>query len=281
MRTEEEMTALILKVAKSLNVKAAAISGSRMDPEATKDQFQDYDIVYIVENLNELLADRRWIDQFGERMIMQTPEEMLLFPPTLGQRFTFLMQFMDGTRIDLMLCPLMAAKELEREPLLTPIYDPDGLFEQLSIPSSKVFWVQKPNEKLFQDSCNEFWWVSTYVVKGIARQELIYATDHLYENCFAELLRMLSWGVGEQYGYQISTGKNYKYLTKFLKPEITERLLALLDFSSLEKCAHALQGCQELFSQTAQAYAAERGFFYDKDTEKKVRQNTKNNLEVK
>lgn len=279
MRTEKEMTALILKVAKSLNVKAAAISGSRMNPKATKDRFQDYDVVYIVQNMSELLADRQWIDQFGQRMIMQTPEEMLLFPPTLGERFTFLMQFMDGTRIDLMLCPMLAVKELEREPLLTPIYDPDSLFEQLTIPSEKLFWIQKPNEKLFQDSCNEFWWVSTYVVKGIARQELIYAADHLYENCVAELLRMLSWQVGEQHGYQVSTGKNYKYLTKFLEPETTERLLALFDFSSLKKCAVSLQACQELFAQTARVYAAERGFFYDYATEENVRQYTQKILE--
>ncbi|MCY7109227.1 aminoglycoside 6-adenylyltransferase, partial [Streptococcus oralis] len=46
MRTEPEMLDLILQTAKELQVNAVAMSGSRTNPKAPKDEFQDYDVVY-------------------------------------------------------------------------------------------------------------------------------------------------------------------------------------------------------------------------------------------
>ena len=61
MRNEAEMTALILQVGQEIGVQAIAISGSRQNPQVKRDRFQDYDIVYIVDNLPELLAEPSWL----------------------------------------------------------------------------------------------------------------------------------------------------------------------------------------------------------------------------
>ena len=57
MRTDTEMMNLILQIADTLEVEAIALSGSRTNPQATKDEFQDYDVVYIVDDLEELISD--------------------------------------------------------------------------------------------------------------------------------------------------------------------------------------------------------------------------------
>ena len=67
MRTETEMMNLILQIAESLKVDAVALSGSRTNDHAPKDEFQDYDVVYVVENLDELISDLSWIDQLRRR----------------------------------------------------------------------------------------------------------------------------------------------------------------------------------------------------------------------
>ena len=71
MRTETEMFDVILQTAKVLQVDAVAMSGSRTNPNAPRDEFQDYDVVYILEDLDGLVADLAWLDQFGKRMIEQ------------------------------------------------------------------------------------------------------------------------------------------------------------------------------------------------------------------
>ena len=69
MRTDTEMMNLILQIAESLKVEAVALSGSRTNPQAPKDEFQDYDVVYIVDDLEDLISDLSWLDQFGNRLI--------------------------------------------------------------------------------------------------------------------------------------------------------------------------------------------------------------------
>ena len=96
MRTETEMFNVILQTAKVLQVEAVAMSGSRTNPNAPKDEFQDYDVVYVVEYLDGLVADLVWLEMFGKRMI----EQHVL----LDHRRLYLMLFEDGNRIDLTLC---------------------------------------------------------------------------------------------------------------------------------------------------------------------------------
>ena len=85
MRNDTEMMNLILQIADTLEVEAIALSGSRTNPRAPKDEFQDYDVVYIVENLNNLLSDLSLLDQFGMRLIEQHN--------VLGHRRLYLMLF--------------------------------------------------------------------------------------------------------------------------------------------------------------------------------------------
>ena len=71
MKTKTEMFDVILQTAKVLQVNAVAMSGSRTNPNAPKDEFQDYDVVYIVEDLDGLVADLAWLERFGKRIIEQ------------------------------------------------------------------------------------------------------------------------------------------------------------------------------------------------------------------
>ena len=96
MRTDQEILGLILETAKKLQVDAVALSGSRTDTKAPKDEFQDYDVVYVVDDLDNLTRDISWLDRFGKRIIEQEV--------TLGHRRLYLMLFEDGNRIDLTLC---------------------------------------------------------------------------------------------------------------------------------------------------------------------------------
>ena len=169
MRTETEMMNLILQIAESLKVEAVALSGSRTDTKAPKDEFQDYDIVYVVDDLDTLTSNLAWLDQFGTRIIEQHN--------ILGNRRLYLMLFEDGNRIDLTLCPKEHLQEwVDSETAYTVLVDEKGLFESYS-PSPERFWTSPASETDFEKTCNEFWWVSAYVVKGIYRKQVIYATD--------------------------------------------------------------------------------------------------------
>ena len=271
MRTETEMFDLILQTAKSLKVEAVAMSGSRTDTKAPKDEFQDYDVVYVVDDLDNLTSNLAWLDQFGTRIIEQHN--------ILGNRRLYLMLFEDGNRIDLTLCPKDHIREwVDSEAGFTILEDPNGLFEPY-FPNLERHWITPATEMDFEKSCNEFWWVSAYVVKGICRKQLLYATDHLYGICQQEFLKVLAWQVAADKG-TIDIGKNYKYLFNYLPAEKEKEFSNLLDFSNIEKLTQSLFATMTLFHQEAQAFSLKNGFPYDKETAEKMIQYAKERLRL-
>ena len=270
MRTDQEMLGLILQIAKKLQVDAVALSGSRTNQKIQTDEFQDYDVVYIVDDLDYLSSDFSWLDQFGERIIEQEV--------TLGHRRLFLMLFEDGNRIDLTLCPKAHIQEwVDCEADFTVLVDDKGLFESYSS-SPERFWIHPASETDFKKACNEFWWVSAYVVKGICRKQIIYATDHLYGICQQELLKVLAWQVASDRG-TVVIGKNYKYLFNYLPAETEKYFSNLLDFSSLDKIIQSLLATMQLFHQEAQCLTKKMGFDYDREVAEKMIQYAEEKLQ--
>lgn len=260
-RSEAQMFDLIIQTAKSLKVQAVAMSGSRTDTKVPKDEFQDYDVVYVVDDLDNLTSDLAWLDQFGNRLIEQYN--------VLGHRRLYLMLFEDGNRIDLTLCPKVHIKEwVESEADFTVLEDPKGLFAPYS-PNPQRYWTSPASQIDFEKACNEFWWVSAYVVKGIHRKQVIYATDHLYGICQQELLKVLAWQVASDNG-TVDIGKNYKYLFQYLPTEKGKEFSNLLDFSSVEKITQSLFSTMNLFHREAQILAQKMGFDYDKEVAEKM-----------
>ena len=260
-RSEAQMLRLISQTAETLQVEAVALSGSRTDTKAPKDEFQDYDVVYVVDDLDNLTSDLAWLDRFGNRLIEQYN--------VLGHRRLYLMLFEDGNRIDLTLCPKVHIKEwVESEADFTVLEDPKGLFAPYS-PNPQRYWTSPASQIDFEKACNEFWWVSAYVVKGICRKQVIYATDHLYGICQQELLKVLAWQVASDWG-TVDIGKNYKYLFQYLPAEKEKEFSALLDFSSVEKITQSLFSTMNLFHREAQILAQKMGFDYDKEVAEKM-----------
>ena len=245
------------------------MSGSRTNSQAPKDEFQDYDVVYVVENLDELISDLSWTDQFGKRIIEQEVR--------LGHRRLFLMLFEDGNRIDLTLCPKDHIQEwVDSEAGFTVFEDPEHLFEPYS-QNLERYWTNSATEKDFERVCNEFWWVSAYVVKGICRNQLIYAADHLYGICQQEFLKILAWQVASDRG-KVDIGKNYKYLFNYLPAEQKKEFSNLLDFSSLDKITQSLFATMEFFHREAQYLAKKLGFDYDMEVAEKMIEYAKERL---
>lgn len=261
MRTENELMNLILQIAVTLEVKAIALSGSRTNPQSPKDEFQDYDVVYIVDDLEDLISDLSWLDQYGNLMISQHN--------VVDHRRLYLMLFEDGNRIDLTICPKEYIQEwVDSEANFEVIKDDKGLFEAYQ-PNSKRYWTAPPTEEEFAASCNEFWWVSAYVVKAIRRNQIIYATDHLYGICQQELLKVLAWQVTSDRGV-VDIGKNYKYLFQYLPAEQEKEFSVLLDLSSFDKITQSLFSTMKGFDREAQILAQKMGFTYDQKEAKKM-----------
>ncbi|SES12519.1 aminoglycoside 6-adenylyltransferase [Psychrobacillus sp. OK032] len=272
MRTEEQVMELVLKVAEQdTRIRAVGLNGSRTNPNVPKDIFQDYDIAYLVTEIDSFINDPNWVDIFGERIIMQTPENMSMFPPELGERFSYLMLFTDGNRIDLTLIPIEEKDEYCKEDKLTIILmDKDNPLPEIPAPTDSDYWVRRPSADFFADCCNEFWWVSTYVAKGLWRKEILYAAEHLNNIIRPMLFKMLEWRVGIETDYSVSIGKSGKYLENYLSKQNWQKLLSTYPIGSYESIWKALFVMCDLFRSTAIFVAGNLDFNYPYEEDQKV-----------
>lgn len=271
MRSEKEMLELIISTAKEdERIRAVIMNGSRVNPNATKDIFQDFDIVYAVTDVASFVHDYDWIKRFGELMIMQMPEDMDDPPKENNGRFVYLMQFMDGNRIDLSIIPVDNINELEKDSLSVLLLDKDDIIEPFPPPSDIGYLPKPPSAKQFFDCCNEFWWVCPYIAKGLWRDELSYA-KYMFEPVVRDqLIKMLTWYIGIKTGFSKNPGKLGKYFNKYLEPELWDMFVGTYADADFENIWRALFTMCDLFRKTAVYVAEHFGFEYPFDDDKRV-----------
>jgi aminoglycoside 6-adenylyltransferase len=271
MRSEQEMLELIVNTAKNdARIRAVIMSGSRVDPNARRDIFQDFDIAYLVTDVACFTDDHTWINRFGEIMILQMPEAMEDPPPMNDGHFAYLMQFADGNRIDLTLFPIARLDEFERESLSVLLLDKDGVVGLFPAPSESDYLPKPPNAKRFSDCCNEFWWVCPYVAKGLWREEITYAKTMFDQVVREQLMKMLTWYVGVQTQFLCNPGKFGKHLKQYLEPELWAMLEKTYSDGSYEDTWDALSMMCDLFRMTANQVAEHFGFDYSRGDDEKV-----------
>jgi aminoglycoside 6-adenylyltransferase len=219
MRTEQQVIDQVLSFARGHDmVRAVVMNGSRVNPNAPKDIFCDYDICYYVTDPRHFLGDQAWIETFGELIILQQNDDF--YHGVEG--YIFLMLFSDGVRIDLSFAALSELAYLAEDSLTMVLLDKDQRIAPLPPPSEAGYYTPRPSPKEFAEVVNEIFWCSNNIAKGIWRDELPYAKA-MYDVVVRDpVLKMLAWYAAMQHNWTLNTGKFGRRLKYYLPPEIWE-----------------------------------------------------------
>ena len=275
MRNYDEMLELILQTARADDrIRAVTQEGSNVTPGAVRDQYSDFDITFFVSDIREFTNDRDYMNRFGEILILQRPDDWYEHPYDYNGRenYALLTQYKDGNRIDLTLVDVSNIKEQTKftEPR-TVLINKDDYPELVDIPSSEMFYITKPDEFEFFNTCNEFRWVSIYVTKGLCRRELNYAKRCMDVYMMDMFLKMLNWKVGIEHDFQVTTGANAKYLKKYLSEEEMRRFSGIFANGEYEDMWEKLFLFYDYFTELSVFVGGKLGFVVDLEETHNVR----------
>ena len=271
MRSEQEMIDLILNfVRKEEDVRAVLMNGSRVNPNVKRDIFQDFDIACLVREVDPYKRNARVVNYFGDILILQTPEDMQDPPPENNGHYAYLMQFMDGNRIDLSFYSMDRLDDALNDSLTVLLLDKDNIVKELPPPSDIDYLPKEPTEKLFQDCCNEFWWCSPYVAKGLWRQELTYAKYMLDVVIREQLMKMLTWYFGVKTGFKKAPGKFGKYIKDDVEADVWMTLEKTYSDANFDNIWDSLFMTGSLFRRMANEVASLYGFRYPQKDDERV-----------
>jgi aminoglycoside 6-adenylyltransferase len=255
------MMDLILAFARDrTDVRAVVMTGSRANPNATRDRFQDYDITYLVEDVTPYRQNWRIPAYFGDFMIVQTPDDMGDSEP-VETSYAYLIQFKDGNRIDMTFRSKEDIAPILDDSLSLVLLDKHQLFN-LPPPSLRSYLPVKPAAKQFADCCNEFWWVNPYVAKGLYRDEIPYAKGILDGPIRSELLQMLTWYIGVTTNFQVAIGLYGRYLKTHLPDDLWQLWERTYSDAQSDNIWESLLVAGELFRRAARISAQAFGFSY-------------------
>ncbi|WP_414052615.1 aminoglycoside 6-adenylyltransferase [Macrococcus animalis] len=262
MRTEQQMFELIFEIAKQDDrIEAVLLNGSRANPNSVKDQFQDYDIIFATRHINDFVEDKEWHKQFGEILIMQEPD----FEEAKKQYkvYGYLMQFQDMTRIDLRLMQPDSILEYIDDAYSKVLLDKTESYQSFNFNKEEMYVTKVATQYEFEKIVNEIYWVSTYVIKGVARKDFMYAEYMLanpVKNAFIELIKqyILSKKDLEEYNF----AKVNQHILEH--EEIKDSLIKISCNDSLESIEENIKLIVEQTNELATKIALKQDIKYNK-----------------
>lgn len=259
MRTEQQVIEQLLSFARNNElIRAVVMNGSRVNPNAPKDLFCDYDVVYYVSNPRHFLENQGWIRYFGDLIILQ--QNNFVDHDTEG--YIFLMLFSDGVRIDLSFDALSNLAYIQEDTLAAVLLDKDQRIGHLPPASDTGYHTPRPSQDEFADSVNEIFWCATNVAKGIWRDEMPYV-KFMYDAIIREeLLKILAWYAAARHDWAINTGKFGRWLKKYLPAEIWDAYTETYAGADYQENWEALFKACRLTRRIGQELAQALGYAY-------------------
>ena len=273
MRKEQDIYQLILNIANNdSRILAVYMNGSRTNKNVPRDIFQDYDIAYVVKETESFIEDKTWIDNFGDIMYMQYPDESPNYPSDKANSYGWLMQFKDGVRIDLTVKTVSCAiEEIHQDKLCKILLDKSNILPPIESASDEQYWIKKPTKEQYLACCNEFWWCSNNIAKGLWRSEMPYVQDMTNYVVRKELERMLSWKIGILKNYSVSVGKSAKYMYRWLSEDEYNQYLSTYFGGNVSEAWEAISIMCNLFEDAACWVSELLGYEYNFEEGKAAR----------
>ena len=259
-------------------IRAMLLTSTRAIPQASVDILSDYDVVLIVGNIHPFHDDRRWLEDFGEVLVVYWDP---IYPdPDYGiEKFANVTQYADGLKIDFTFWPVELLRKIIQAPALTAeldagyrvLLDKDGLTKGMQPPTHVSYIPVPPTNEVYQKTIEEFFSDAPYVAKCLWRQELLPAKWCLdYDMKHVYLRPMLEWRMELDHGWSMPTGALGKGLKKRLSAEIWSQLQGTYAGADIADNWDALFRTMELYREVAMEVGKRLGYTYPLDLDQRV-----------
>jgi aminoglycoside 6-adenylyltransferase len=260
------------------SIRAMLLTSTRAVPNATVDFLSDYDVILIVEDIHPYYEDRRWLEDFGEVLVVYW--DPVHPDPEHGIETTAnVTQYADGLKIDFTLWPVELLRKIIQAPALQAeldagyriLLDKDGLTREMKPPTHRAYIPIRPTNAVYQLLVNDFFTDVPYMAKCLLRGELLPAKWCLdFDMKHVHLRPMLEWLAGLKHNWSVPTGSLGKGLKKRLPPEVWSQLENSYASGNIEENWEALFRTISLFRQVAMDVGAGLGYEYPLELDQRV-----------
>lgn len=261
-------------------IRAILLTSSQCNPTAPIDILSDFDVELFFEEPMAFVENDEWIKELGFGPIMaiwhwpnEWDEEK-----NDGRRWTRMVYFQDGTKMDISLCYLEDLLMLNDADKLPDCYDigyqvlldKDGVTSTLKPPTYKAYILSPPSEAQYLSRIESFWMDSTYVAKYLWRDDIVPAKWRLHDLSERYVREMLEWSTAMDHGWNWKSGCQGRGLVKALSHEIAGELIESYAAGDTSDLWDSLFKTTALFRKTAIKVGENLGYSYPLDLDRRV-----------
>lgn len=260
------------------SIRAVLLTSTRAVPNAHVDILSDYDVILILSEIRPFVADRTWLSDFGDVLVVYWDP---VHPDSVFgiEQCGNVTQYADGLKIDFTLWPvalfaqIVAASKLpaELDAGYQVLLDKDELTATMQPPSFRGYIPTPPTRTAYDIWVNDFLTDAPYVAKCLWRNELMPAKWCLdYDMKHVYLRQMLEWLVGVDSNWTVSIGSLGKGLRRHLPSALWEAVEACYAAADLADNWVALDKTLAVFRQVAIEVGAGLGYTYPHELHDRV-----------
>ncbi|XEO94728.1 aminoglycoside 6-adenylyltransferase [Latilactobacillus sakei] len=222
------------------------MNGSKINVNVPDDKFKDFDVAFFTNDSSKYIGNSEFIKKFFGEILLMTepfnPFNLELFKDESdGTRYSYLIQFVDGNRIDMSFYELDYLEEyLKLDGLTKLICDKTNRIKEEMIPSDADYLLRYPSNEVIKECIKEFWWQFLNTLKSIARKNYLLAQTYL-DYTREQLIQMLTWQVALDNGFDKNYGKEFTNITNFLSPKNLDLLQQTFNTSDFENMINSLK----------------------------------------
>jgi aminoglycoside 6-adenylyltransferase len=259
-------------------VRAMILTSTRAVPGAPVDTLSDYDVILILRELRPFVADRTWLEDFGETLVVYW--DPVQPDPVYGiETSGNVTQYADGLKIDFSLWPVALFEEIAAAPELLDeldagyrvLLDKDGLTAALAPPSYTAYIPKKPSREAYETHVNDFLTDAPYVAKCLWRDELFpakWCLDHDMKHVY--LRPVLEWRVEIDHDWSVTVGSLGKGLKAKLPPDLWAEVEQAYAGAGIEENWEALDRTLAVFRRVATEVGEALGYAYPEHLHRRV-----------
>lgn len=257
------------------DIRVVILTSSRARSDEKVDEFSDYDVIFVAENIKPYREDESWLNEYGKPLaVYRDPVET-----RYGfRRFIDVTQYESGLKIDFTLWPVGLMKKVAKMKELPDyiddgykvLLDKDGLTRGMKAPSYKAFIPKPPTEAEYHQFVEEFFSNAPYAAKHIRRGDFFPLKGMLNFMRHEKLCRMLEWEVEIEHGWTLKQGQYGKGLQKYLDKDIIKELKKTFQGEGDDVYWNELYDTIGLFRETAKEVGTKLGYAYPEDIDSRV-----------
>ncbi|MBN1440244.1 MAG: aminoglycoside 6-adenylyltransferase [Anaerolineales bacterium] len=259
------------------NIRAAAVIGSRArTKDHPADEWSDLDLLVVAVEPRLLIEHADWLGAIGEPWIT-----FLETTPDGGCERRAL--FAGGLDVDFAPVPagdLRALQGKRLPPILADIFrrgvrvilDKDGVMEQIRPPEAPSGSEGLPENAVFLDSVNDFWYHAVWTAKHLRRGELWWTASCSNMRLQNLIRRMLEWHARAARGPAVDTWMRGRFLEEWVDPKAVAALEKAFAHYDAEDVWRAVFASMDLFHGLAAETAGSLHIPYPAFGEAKARE---------